>query len=125
MSTENISSRVDKEVMTILREQIAEKHNIEAESLSGYKVVQIALSHAVTCEEFGLIGENGLKSRGFLSVNEVMKIFGKSRQTIINWINNGILISIRPSKEYWIAQTSVDKLLREYAVSQVKSVQLS
>lgn len=43
-------------------------------------------------------------------VSEFAKLFGVSRQTVLNWIKNGVIVAVKPVKEYRIPREEADKL---------------
>lgn len=50
------------------------------------------------------------RSDQVLTVTEVAKIFNVSRQTILEWINKGIIKAAKPDRRYFIAESEVERL---------------
>lgn len=46
------------------------------------------------------------------TVTETAKIFGVSRQTILIWINKGIIKAVQPLREYRIPETEIERLMK-------------
>lgn len=44
------------------------------------------------------------------TVTETAKVFGVTRQTVLNWINKGIITASQPYKEYRIEETEIERL---------------
>lgn len=45
-----------------------------------------------------------------LTVSETAKIFNVSRQTILVWINKGIIKAVQPNRLYLISEEEVDRV---------------
>ena len=45
------------------------------------------------------------------TTTEVAEIFGVSRQTILTWINEGILKAAQPRREYRITEEEIERLM--------------
>jgi len=46
------------------------------------------------------------------TVTETAKLFGVSRQTMLTWINEGIIKAIKPRKEYRISEEEIERLMK-------------
>jgi len=45
-----------------------------------------------------------------LTVTEFAKEMGVSRQTVLSWINKGVIKAVRPVKEYRIDKSELERL---------------
>jgi excisionase family DNA binding protein len=43
-------------------------------------------------------------------VSQVAEMFGVSRQTVLDWINKGVIQAVKPLKEYRIPKEEVERL---------------
>lgn len=48
--------------------------------------------------------------KAMFRVKEVAKIFNVSRQTVLEWINKGIIKAVKPDRTYFISLEEVERL---------------